>query len=215
MSVRRRLPLCLLLALGCGPAWGPPSGQEPHSGSHRLEPDEFCEPLSQYGQEAVLAEASRPPHALPQLNVVVADHPANLRSSVRDVFAPRGYFHFSNESGQGLIGIGKKLSETTSVTARFDVGTLDPSASGLAFVSIGDDYTVFRLPPSREAANQSQYPLVDSATWRRLLEPVLFMKGKKVPTVSPPSARLLSRLSRESNKGGQILWVNDSLLPFR
>jgi hypothetical protein len=46
-------------------------------------------------------------------------------------------------------------------------------------------------------------------------EPVLFMEGKKVPTVSPPSVRLFSRLSRESNKGGQILWVNDSLLPLR
>jgi dihydrofolate reductase len=50
---------------------------------------------------------------------------------------------------------------------------------------------------------------------RKTYEPGLFIEGKKDPTVSPPSARLFSRLSRESNKGGQILWVNDSLLPLR
>ncbi len=166
----RSAPVLLVFVLACGPSWTPPQGEEVVTGSTKVEPAELCAELALYEDQVALAEAVIFPHDLPDISAFPENHPRGYESTVREMFGPRGFYYLSDQSAPGLIGIGKRLTDRVNLHLSLDVGSWSVSSSAILFVSIGDRYSAFRLPPSLRAAERLQYPMIDIKRWRMLLE---------------------------------------------
>ncbi len=154
----------------CDPSWGPPPGEEAVPASEKEAAADFCPALAAFADQRDLAQAVSFPHDLPDVSASAPAHPPGYRSTVRDVFEARGFHYLSNASTSSVVGIGKRLTDSSSLQLSLDVGTWSVSASAILFVSIEDRYAAFRLPPSLRAAQRGQYPMIDEAQWRMLLE---------------------------------------------
>lgn len=171
MSWKKRFFVtALLCATACGPDWGVPPSERAKTGSQKVSTVELCSEFEDIADQSEIARHVNFPHALPNIHVTPGQHPRNWIGTVREVFEPLGFHYLDGSERVGGVGIGKKLDEHQNLVLSLDVGSWSVSCTAIVYVTIGERYTPFSLPPSEEAAERSQYPIVDAATWQMMLE---------------------------------------------